>query len=144
MGEEFLGEVYYTTLLKDNGTFCLGYRWQGDLAGFICSTSNAAILSRKLTTSNLFRFPIIAGKILLRNPKRIGVFWGLVRFVLEESSAEAKMVKAQLLSFAIDERFRSVEFFKKHSIKIANELFYAAVEQLKQRQVTKFKVITDN
>lgn len=86
---------------------------------------------------------MIAAKTLSRDPKRMGFFLGLARFVLEKSPAEAKRVKAQLLSFAIDEEFRSTEFFKEHQIKIANELFHAAVIELKQRGAMGFKVITD-
>ena len=143
MGAEFLSEVYYPTLLKDKNTFCLGYEWERNLAGFICGTTNASALSRKLVMLNLFIFPMIAVKILLRDPKRIGAFLGLVRFILEKPPREAKRIRAQLLSFAIDEEFRSAEFFKQHQIKIANELFHAAVMELKQRGVIEFKVITD-
>ncbi|MBI1976832.1 MAG: hypothetical protein HYS56_04920 [Candidatus Omnitrophica bacterium] len=143
MGEEFLSEIYYPTLLKDKNTFCLGCEWEGKIAGFICGTVNALALSRKLVTSNLFIWPTVIGKILSRDPRRIGFFLKLIRFAFEKSPAEAKNIQPQLLSFAIDEEFRSAEFFRKHSVKIANEIFHAAVTELKQHGVTKFKVITD-
>ena len=143
MGREFLERLYYPSLMREPSVFCLGYQFQNRLARFLCGSSDAGLLSWRLARSNLLKFLSVVVKTVWQDPKKIGLFLELVRFVMAESPKEAKQIKAQLLSFAVDEEFRSLDFYKRHPIKIANLLFDAALSELRQMRVTKFKLITD-
>lgn len=143
MGDEFLREIYYPSLLEDDNTFCLGYSFDSRLAGFICGSADPGSVIRRMIWLHFFHLPFIAIKRIFQDPRRIGLFWRVIRTLLGPPPQEAREVKAQLLSFAVDEPFRSADFYQKHRIKIANLLFEASLEEFRKRSVKRFKVMTN-
>lgn len=148
LGRYFLERYYYKLLSKRDSVFAYVYEYNGKITGFI-----AMAASHKLFYSRIKKDILPLGWALARScmasPK---VFIEIVKslmFLATKDKAIACDAEGELLQIVVDENYRvktsngnETDFFKNTGTRIAESLFFTALEELKRRRVKDFRIMT--
>jgi len=142
LGKEFIEKFYYAKLIENNTFFCDVYEFEGKIAGFIAYTTNSKKLLRDEMKKHWWLITSIILKTILKRPSVIFVLFSTILLILKQGKEPAAHIAPEVLSFAVLPEYRSVDFYKRHQIKIAHELFKNMLEKYKQLNVREFKLFT--
>ena len=125
LGQEVVRDFYHGILLDDPDFVDVVYLVDGVLAGFGSFSRDIAAVRRRALRRAWPRIVLLLLKACLRDPRRIRALYELSRTVASDGSAEPveEQPAPQALSLAVEERFRTVEFYRRSGLRIGRELY---------------------
>ena len=144
LGERFIESFYYPTLMKMDLLFGAIAYVDDKPVGFISATDDASgFMGRAIV-----RYPLKLAWTLfvsvLLDPARISALyeaWQIMRGRKGQEETDERI--AELLSFGVLPEYRSIDFVRSTGIKVGQDLFDFAIEQLKDRSVNTVAALVD-
>ncbi len=137
LGYCFLKDFYYKGLfhLKDFVGFVLIYENQA--AGFIGLSLNPNGIFKELIVQNPLKLVSVLIRSIFRDIKILKACFQAGAFILKPKSGAYPKDVSEVLSFAVLEQFRSLEFYRASKLKLANKLFQFAIDRHKESRFKK-------
>lgn len=152
IGRRFL-EYYYRNLLDNEYFACHVHLFQGQVTGFLASTSaSASVFSRQMRRDFPRIAAVLAGTVL-EEPRKLAVILSAARFLFTQRRDLAPAAQGEVLSFAVLPEYRAMtrdaagrrvptEFYRQHGINVATDLFHATMQHLHDGRVRDLKIMT--
>lgn len=142
LGEAFLEHFYYGALLDDDRYFCMAVLVDDDVAGFTAfSSATSAVIQRGVLRS----VPLLAGIVLariVRRPAAIARLWRIARSFLSLGAESYAEIPAEVMSTAVDPRYRTLEFHRRTGVNVSRTLYETTARTLASRGVREVKGFT--
>ncbi|MEC7640848.1 MAG: hypothetical protein VYC17_01710 [Nitrospinota bacterium] len=137
LGYLFLKDFYYKNLihLKYFRGFVLEY--ENRVAGFISISFNPNLIFSELFARDPLGLVWTQTRSILSDPRVIRACFQAADFFLNPKAEPIAKGTSEVLSFAIAEPFRSLEFYKSTHLNLADELFQHGISHLKELGVKK-------
>lgn len=119
-GPELLGRFYYGVLLDDPDFACAVYLFEGEVAGFAAFSRDFGAVRRRAVRKHGLLLIWLLATAVVRAPRRLRALFELL---LPIRSASSAVPRAEALSLAVAERYRSSEFFQKTGLRIGVALY---------------------
>lgn len=126
-GLEFLREFYHGVLLDDPDFACSVYLVEGNVAGFASFSRDFAAVRRRAIRKHALLLAWLLTKAILRAPGRLRPLVGLLR---AGTNGAPGSPRAEALSLAVAEPYRSAEFFHRTGLRIGAALYLHVGETL--------------
>ena len=148
LGRPFLEGFYYTLLAGDDVAFAYVCEDEGKAVGFIAmAASHEAFYGQ--TKKQAPRLAWSLFRSMLSSPKTIGSIFQAMGFLAKKGSLIQCDAEGELLQIAVDPAYRTRQddgkptaFFERTKTRVARELYRAALEELTQRGVRDFRIMT--
>jgi ribosomal protein S18 acetylase RimI-like enzyme len=148
LGRCFLQQYYHTMLITREHVFLYVWEHEGRVIGFISMASSLKSFYRQI-----YRDAIQVGAVLifsaLRNPQVLREIIKALQFLRYKDTRIPCQAHAELLQLAVHPEYRaktqngaSTNFFLKNKVRVAEELFGKAVQELDARGVKDFRIMT--
>ncbi|MEC7641393.1 MAG: hypothetical protein VYC17_04470, partial [Nitrospinota bacterium] len=137
LGPIFLKDFYYRNLipLKYFVGFIITY--EDRVAGFISLSLNPNLIFSELFARDPLGLVWTQTRSVLSDPRVIRACFQAAGFFLNPKAEPIAKGTSEVLSFAIAEPFRSLEFYKSTHLNLADELFQHGISHLKELGVKK-------
>ncbi|MEK7483713.1 MAG: hypothetical protein AABZ60_05200 [Planctomycetota bacterium] len=143
LGQRFMLKFYYPNLLADAHSGGALFYFQQKPIGFISYTANAPRLFREWLWKKGFLLSKQMILTLIENPQSMLPIGAAILLISCHSKETQEPIESEILSFGVLPEYRSLAFYQKEKIKVANELFQYAKSRLKQFGVKRFKLATN-
>lgn len=131
LGYAFLNDFYYKEILRVSTFSGFVILFENQVAGFIALALPPGSIFRILFLRSFFKLARVMFCSLLRDIRVLSPLSSAAVFLLKGTEHREEDA-AEILSFAVAEEFRSLDFFRKTGIKrLANLLFKFALDHLK-------------
>lgn len=135
LGYAFLKEFYYQGLVESKYFKGFVILHEGNVAGFIAISLNPGLIFRDLYVRNFFKLSRILLVSILHDFRIIKQIFLAASFLLHQDKVEPDA--REILSFAILNKYRSLEFCRSTGLRLTNELFQYALNDQKQTHAKK-------
>ena len=142
LGQAFLFHFVYGALLDDPRYHCYVYLHEQEPAGFTAfSTDYQAVYKRGARR----HFPLLSWvltKAVLQQPERLKLLLKISRFASAMDKEAYAEIPTEILSTAVAKPFRTLAFFQRTGVRIANALYSNTARVLLDEGVTQLKGFT--
>lgn len=144
LGQRFMEQFYYTTLVREGVLRGAVAYVGGAPAGFIVGTIESAGFMRRALRRHPLRLAGIIGVSVLGDPRRFVPLleaWRIMRNLPEPVSSEGDV--GEILSLGVLPEFRSPKFIRQTGLKISLDLVQLMLRQLEAGGARTVRVVVD-
>ena len=141
-GRYFMKKFYYKKLISSNLIHCLFYLYRSKVAGFIVITEYPGKFMINGFFNHIFFLSYTFIRAIFKKPARILKILKLIMVGMKRKSAHANNKTSELLSIAVDTKYRKHRDAQS-GLRISHALFQGAAKFLKNNGNKRFNVITD-
>ena len=148
LGRPFLEGFYYALLTEDKLAFAYVYEHEGKAVGFIAmAASHESFYGQIKHRAHILAWSLI--RSMCSSPKTIGSILQAIGFLMKKGDLIKCDAGGELLQIAVHPDYRAhgddgkpTKFFEKTRIRVARSLYLAAMNELKDRGVKDFRIMT--
>lgn len=154
LGFEFLSRFYFKNIIKTDKIFGLVYEYNNKILGYITYSIYSGSILLNIIKKNFIPLCLLLIKEIIKNPRKIKIILTL-NFLLFQQKKILPQIHPEIVSFGVLPEYRTsyldksigkvkkTEFYKKHNIKVAEELLIAALKNLNKLGAKEIKIVTE-
>lgn len=145
LGKEFVRDICYKVNMKEGLMKAELCEISGTAAGFVAYVGDSFKFHSISLAHNLFTVSAALFRSILQDPSRIGKLYRIARLMLSRRSevADDAWPMGEVICIAAKPEFLTFKFIKQHKEKISKSLVEHALQDLKEMQVYKVRMIVD-
>jgi hypothetical protein len=145
LGKEFVRDICYKVNMKDGLMKVELCEISGEPAGFVAYVNDSLKFHDLSLANNLFTVSLALFRSILRDPSRIVKLFRIARMMASRRSEvpDVACQMGEVVCIAAKPEFLTLKFIRQHKEKISKTLVRHALQDLKEMQVCKARMIVD-
>jgi ribosomal protein S18 acetylase RimI-like enzyme len=143
LGESFMRRFYYAVLPAEDFVFGAVAYVDERPAGFVVATADSDGFMGSAIRRHAVRLGWVLGTGMLTDWRRIGAAWEAFQIMRGRRSQPQPEPIGELLSFGVLKEYRDPAFSRRTKLRISQDLFASALDELRARRVRKVRVLVD-